>query len=319
MKYAGCAVALALIATVAMAQNNITISGAGYSSPGISIAPGQLTTLFFTGSSIVLPGQNRIQWAATVPLPTGLAGFSVSVSQSGSRSATEPAPVLGVQQTNLCGTEPPPSQSCIITALSVQMPSDLAVNDGRMCPACGVSTTISVLENGVQGASFIAASLPQNIHILTTCDTIISNRGSASCQDLILHGNGGAVSASQPAVAGETLVMYAVGLGATDPAVPAGTPAPLPAPLAIGQFSMQFSYNGGVPVLPSSGSPILQSPITFVGMTPTAVGLYQVNFVVPAPPANTSSCLQNQNQTNLTISLAASAGEDSAKICVNIP
>ncbi|HWF08888.1 MAG TPA: hypothetical protein VG297_10505 [Bryobacteraceae bacterium] len=309
---------LALIGTTgAMAQNNITIAGAGYLNPAISIAPGQLATLFFTGSSIVLSG-SRTQWASTIPLPTSLAGFSVSVSQTGSRTAIEQAPLLSVQQTNLCGTEPPPSESCILTAISAQMPSDLAVNTGQACPTCGVSTTISILENGNQGASFVAAALPQNIHILTTCDTIISNSTPNSCQDLITHANGSAVSASQPATAGETLVMYAVGLGATSPVVPSGTATPSPAPTANGPFSMQFAYNGGTALLPSS-SPVLQSPISFAGMTPTAVGLYQVNFIVPQPPANTSSCQQNQNQTNLTIGLSASASSDSAKICVNTP
>ncbi|HCC57543.1 MAG TPA: hypothetical protein DEQ47_09810 [Solibacterales bacterium] len=310
---------LALLGTGATAQNNITIAGAGYSHPDISIAPGQLTTLFLTGSSIVLSGQPRIQWSPTVPFPTNLAGFSVSISQSGARNSTEQAPIVGVQQTNLCGTEPPPSQSCIVTAVSLQIPSDLAANVGQMCPTCGVSTTISILENGKQGASFLAAALPQNIHILTTCDTIIYNHTSGSCQELIMHGTGSAVSASQPATAGEILVMYAVGLGATNPLVPAGNATPSPAPVATGDFSMQFAYSGGATIGPSSGSPILQSPIKFVGMTPTAVGLYQVNFIVPSPLPNATSCQQTPDQTNLTVTLSSSASADSAKICVSTP
>lgn len=320
MKLAGYVLYLiAIIGADAMAQN-ITIAGAGYSNPEVSIAPGQLTTLFFTGSRIVLSSQPRTQWATALPLPTSLAGFSVSISQSGSRNATEQAPILGVQQTNLCGTEPPVAQSCIVTAISIQIPSDVAANTGQVCPICGLSTTISVLENAQPSASFVAAVLPQNVHVLTTCDTIMSNRVSGSCQELVTHANGNIVSVSQPATAGETLVMYAVGLGATNPEVPAGGATPSPAPVATGQFSMQFAYTVGPPVMPSSAvSPVLQSSISFVGMTPTAVGLYQVNFTVPASPANSSSCLQTPDQTNLRITLSSSNSADSARICVKTP
>jgi len=64
---------------------------------------------------------------------------------------------------------------------------------------------------------------------------------------------------------GDVLVMYAVGFGPTNPAVPAGKPFQGAAPVTS---QIAFSI-GGVPVVPS-----------FVGIS--SPGLYQVNLTVPA-------------------------------------
>jgi hypothetical protein len=82
--------------------------------------------------------------------------------------------------------------------------------------------------------------------------------------------------------------------------------------------------------MPTVGSPMTAAPI-FVGLTPTEVGLYQVNFTVPAPPAGTPACGSTISvasltapiqtapiQTNLTISIMASGQSFSgAAICVD--
>ncbi len=78
-----------------------------------------------------------------------------------------------------------------------------------------------------------------------------------------------------PAHAGDTLVIYAIGFGATDPAVPTGVPAPSVEPLArlttpIAVLFGSRLFNAAVQVTPS-----------FVGLTPNFVGLYQINVTVP--------------------------------------
>jgi uncharacterized protein (TIGR03437 family) len=79
---------------------------------------------------------------------------------------------------------------------------------------------------------------------------------------------GDAVDASSPATPGESLSLYAVGLGATNPVVPTGSPAPVtPAAPTVATPSLTV---GGV----SAG-------IQFAGAAPAQTGIYQVRFTLP--------------------------------------
>jgi uncharacterized protein (TIGR03437 family) len=77
------------------------------------------------------------------------------------------------------------------------------------------------------------------------------------------------VTEDAPAKPGDYLTIYLVGMGATDPAVGTGAASP-------GQTPAQLVAQ---PVLMVNGNSI---PIQFAGMTPGAIGLYQINFQVPA-------------------------------------
>jgi uncharacterized protein (TIGR03437 family) len=80
--------------------------------------------------------------------------------------------------------------------------------------------------------------------------------------------DGSLVTSASPAKPGEYLVIYLVGMGATQPSVPSGTQTPL-SPL---------SYVTEQPTV-TVGSQM--SPIRFAGLTPGFVGLYQIDFQVP--------------------------------------
>ncbi len=82
------------------------------------------------------------------------------------------------------------------------------------------------------------------------------------------HLNGTAVNSASPGKPGEPLVMYLVGLGATDPAVPSGMATPT-APLS------------NAVIQPTVMVDSLPSKVLFAGLTPFFVGLYQIDFVVP--------------------------------------
>ena len=77
------------------------------------------------------------------------------------------------------------------------------------------------------------------------------------------------VTASSPAHPGETVIIYLVGMGATNPAVASGQPAP-PPPLAYAVEQPTVTVDG-------QGAAVL-----FAGLTPGAVGLFQIDFTVPA-------------------------------------
>ena len=74
---------------------------------------------------------------------------------------------------------------------------------------------------------------------------------------------------AHPAAAGEILEIYGTGLGATDPSVPAGFPAPASPPARA--FATPQVLIGNVP-----------AQVPFAGLTPGLAGVYQVNAIVPA-------------------------------------
>jgi uncharacterized protein (TIGR03437 family) len=78
---------------------------------------------------------------------------------------------------------------------------------------------------------------------------------------------------THPAQVGDTLTLYAIGLGATNPAGATGQPAPATAPLATLASTPVVNIGGGI-----GGT--LVTPL-FAGLTPTYAGLYQVNVTIP--------------------------------------
>jgi len=69
---------------------------------------------------------------------------------------------------------------------------------------------------------------------------------------------------------GEYLVMYLAGLGATNPTVKSGERSPAAEPLACVVDAVTVTVDGG------------PSDVIFAGLTPGGVGLYQINFQIPA-------------------------------------
>jgi uncharacterized protein (TIGR03437 family) len=84
------------------------------------------------------------------------------------------------------------------------------------------------------------------------------------------HGVGSAyITESSPAKQGEVVVIYLSGMGATNPAVKSGSPAPSSPPFAEVTVAPTVTLNGQA------------ATVQFAGLTPGFVGLYQVNFQVP--------------------------------------
>jgi len=76
------------------------------------------------------------------------------------------------------------------------------------------------------------------------------------------------ISQTAPAKAGDILVIYCDGLGATNPAVADGVGSPL-SPLAQTSSPVTVSVGGQ------------NAPVLFAGLVPGFVGLYQVNAILP--------------------------------------
>ncbi len=78
---------------------------------------------------------------------------------------------------------------------------------------------------------------------------------------------------THPAKVGDTLLIYAIGLGPTSPAVATGDPAPSTAPLATLTRTPMVVFGSSIAGVPAT-------PF-FAGLSPGFAGLYQINVTIP--------------------------------------
>ena len=112
------------------------------------------------------------------------------------------------------------------------------------------------------------------------------------------HADGSLITSGSPATPGENVVVFMSGLGATNPAVPDGAASPSNPPAVL----------VNTPVLTLNGATV---PVQFAGLTPTLVGLYQINFQVPSNLATGNYNLSisvNGTASNQTV-LAVQSGK----------
>jgi len=85
------------------------------------------------------------------------------------------------------------------------------------------------------------------------------------------HADGSPITADSPAHAGDTIVVYATGLGRTQP-----NPSPGVIPQTAAEILGQASL-----VVCLDGAPLDWFRIKYAGVTPFSVGLYQINIELP--------------------------------------
>ena len=312
----------------------ITLSGTGYSDPSvITVAPGQITTLFVAGLKTVLPSPAI---ATDLPLPTTLAGISVTLNQTG--SAPIALPVVSIQQRSICEdafTSPSPViTDCLITAISVQIPFEL-VSVPAPPPSPMASPKLVISENGTVSKAFRIAPVADNLHVIRTCDSFPSVNSpsvSGSCLPLVTHADGTLVTVDSPAHAGEEVVIWAYGLGQTSPVAKTGNRSPSPAVTVSSPTYVEFDFRVNAmpspPFIDRTAMPQPSGP-TFVGLAPGQVGLYQINLRIPNSIPSVDSCgntcshvactRYNTARSNLTINIGANFSFDGAAICVEPP
>jgi uncharacterized protein (TIGR03437 family) len=162
--------------------------------------------------------------------------------------------------------------------VNVQVPSNVQTGSQPLVVknAAGSSSSYSLTVNATQpgllsqynvgGVQYLTAVLPGNTFVMPASSV--------------------AGLTSRPAKAGETITLYGVGFGPVTPAVAAGQIAPQQSYSLNGQFQISI---GGTPAV-----------VTYAGLTPGAVGLYQFNVVVPSVAPG--------NAVPVTFSLSGQAG-----------
>ena len=286
------------------AANNIT--GMGYLYPSTIVAPGQLISVFLEGN------------------PQG----DISATVSGlTAPVLEVRPGSGCASSTLCSS---------LTAITIQIPYDIEPGCALYPPVCNVmrQATLTVMVNGIAGASIDLTPAADRVHLLTACDTVVPGSSGFApanglpCAPLVQHADGSLVTSENPAAGGEEVVAYAVGLGLTTPPVPTGQSAATATPTSE-VFILDFNFRPNAlatqPMQPPCSCPASErcpcptSPIpVYAGLTPGYVGLYQVNFIVPAPPVDVQTC-SSTAYSNLTVSVGGLASFDGAGICVAPP
>jgi uncharacterized protein (TIGR03437 family) len=314
---------IACLAVALGQQMPPAVAGSGYSAPvPIFIAPGGLTTVYVQGIGTKLM---QLVAANTVPLPTKLAGIAVTLKQTELPHGPIAVPLLAVFPVNIC-------QSAVfapcgtLTGINVQIPFELVPNPSTSDPFLSPTNyaQLVISEDGGGQATVEAVPLSDQIHVLRTGDTI-TNPGAANLDRpistlnaVVTHADGTPVTPAlrgTPAEPGETLILYAVGLGPVMPKVASGDATPATAPVAFAMIAFDFNFTGEV----SPHFPTLSPVPLFSGLTPGFVGLYQVNFVVPQlPPNYRVHCNTELGNTNLTVSIGRITSFDGAKICVDV-
>jgi uncharacterized protein (TIGR03437 family) len=146
----------------------------------------------------------------------------------------------------------------------------------------GMSYQVIVSANG-------ALSTPNPIQLAADAPGIAA---FASGGIIAEHGDGTLVTEAAPAAPSEFIVFFVSGMGLTDNPVASGQPSPGVPTLARPTDPPKLTLNGA------------NIQVSFAGLVPTLVGLYQVNFQVPANTPNGDLQLvltQTGGQSNTTV------------------
>jgi hypothetical protein len=303
-----------------------TLVPTGYAMPvPVGVAPGQILNIFVRGIGAGLSGRVA---ATELPLPTTLAGISVTIAEPGPYNLFDipqppypesPVPIFAVAPVSGCNEVVAGLvlHACEnATMITVQIPFWLVPDP--VGPFRRIAE-LTVSENDAPVVAFIVRPHIDQIHVVDGCDaqllTAVPPGGGCRPGPVVTHPDGSLVSSLNQAKPGEELVIYTLGLGVTTPAVKEGEASPTPAATVSVGLDFDFSPNAG-PSTPSQrrdpGTPPL--PV-FAGLSPGSAGLYQVNFVVPIPPPGTPACFGTVH-SNLTVSVIGANSTDGVGICV---
>lgn len=295
------------------------IVSVGYRAPErLRLAPGQVITLYVHSPEGTQPTQPAT--SSSIPLPTSLNGYSVRLEQTFSNLAIS-VPLFSVAPLDNCfGVSPAVCED--LTAITIQVPWELIPNRERSSGRPENFARLTVLYQGVAGQSVAIDPQFDSIYVLNSCDSSLPSGlekptdASAPCGPLVTHVDGRLVTAANPAQQGETVVLYAYGLGASGGVVRTGDTTRSPVPLTDVGVLLHSGVNLP-PVRPPSPVQTGNSPLAlYAGLASGQVGLYQIALTIPNLAAGTPACTASTIQSNFTISVGRTVTFAGAAICV---
>ncbi|MFN0110243.1 MAG: sulfatase-like hydrolase/transferase, partial [Blastocatellia bacterium] len=245
----------------ASAYQGATIALVNAASYESVIAPGSIAALFGNGFA------TQIQSATGLPLPTTLAGVSVKIGG-------KLAPLFFVS----------PSQ------INLQAPSGISAGNAT------VEVFINNSATPTQTGTVTVADASPGLFTINA-----SGRGQAVALngDLSPNGTVGQLPNARAESAGGVVILFATGIGATNPAVTDGQAAPA-SPLANGTSVTTVTVGR------------LDAAVLFSGLSPGFVGLWQINVQLPdSLPTNAATAVRvTKGRASLETTLAVTGRND---------
>jgi uncharacterized protein (TIGR03437 family) len=296
---------ISISATAALGPSNVSLSGAGGTSvmpggivvtpnssivdvfnaassgtsTGRRLGPGTLFSLY--GADVAIKADN---WLGAVPVPTLPVGAAAPTNLGGISVKFDN------QYVPLFFTCPGPQPCGQFQQINGLIPFEAAPGPHTMSIVTGPNAS------SANFAVTLTASAPG----------LFSTDSSGNGQGAILNGSDNTVAApagtfpgSRPAAPGSVVVIYASGLGPVTPALPSG--------VGSGANGTGFPQLARLPHLTIGGVTVPASNFQFFGLSPTYVGLYQLNVVVPAgvPAGNAAVIVTTaEGQVSNTVTMA---------------
>ena len=234
------------------------------------------TTLYITAG---IPGNDTIQShglfaAITTTAPPSIAANGI-LNGASFASAIAPGSIAAVFGANLTDN----GSTCLPPACNPVFRSDKRLNAtlaGAQVEVNGVPVPLlyaSPIQLGIQVPSELTGGSTATVQVIVDGQPSAASTLNVAAFSPgifaggIAHANNTAVTTASPAVAGETITIYANGLGQTSPAVPTGQ---LPSGTAASVTTPTVTIDS------------LPAQVQFSGLAGCCVGLNQINVVVPS-------------------------------------
>jgi uncharacterized protein (TIGR03437 family) len=227
--------------------------------PGISVA---LQAPNFSGSGVYLSPVGVQNSASYAPFTAGISRDEY-ITLTGTNlgpgtlqvASTVPFPATLGSVKVLINNIAAPIYYVSANQLAVVVPHEIGEGNAAVAQ-------IQVINNG-------SASNVITVFVNDTTPGVFSEQEDGTGYGAVEHQNGSLVTPSDPAQIGEIVSVYMTGLGDVSPFVSDGSAAPL----------SQISNTNNTITADISGTP---ATVTFAGLAPGSVALYQVNLVIPA-------------------------------------
>ena len=219
------------------------VTAAGWSTNSSSVTPGGASSLV-----------NAASYAASVaPGSVATAFGDFSLNEPVSALGVPLPPILDGLSLKFSPGFSAPLFYASATQANIQIPWELAGSE---------SSSLTAILGGQASSQF-------TITLAAFAPAIFGMNGQGTGQGAILDARYELVDASNPAAAGDVVQIYSTGLGAVTNQPASGHASPF-SPLAFTLVNPMVTIGG------------LPARVLFSGLTPGAVGLYQVNAEVPA-------------------------------------